>query len=485
MKKVYLLLLLVLFIYSHAVSQEIQWFYPWQNDLRKLIKVEENETLPILKNGSCFRILKISNFQGDRINGIIVFSNNVIIECYQIPVITNYTQYKILDLMLPIENNKKLNDGNRTKYFLLKFKGVQPSSENILIHISTNEKTYKLKKKIAVSKEEFVPKLDLNVWAYFDYNFLMEGVKNQVIDDLCKHHVTVLVIPNYVIPVVGNISQTKIQKLKDYLQGTQGKFKYYILYMGGFYKTENNMMTSQWKRNFPTWYHAVMQVFDELKIPAKQVMLYPIDEPAQQNIDKWISIYDYCRQIGVKNDFFITVSNRDAKEVARKSEYVQAHSGVVNLIKDVITNKKVNTILWIYETNFGSSRNNAAFSYLKMGIKASEYNASGIGIWNYADVKRASTEQDVTIFRKGKGTWEFQLSKPAYDYSLIYRKGNEIYSSIRWEALSYGLEENYWIDLHREENGIRKNKQLINKLLNNNDDHILKEWEDIKLSLIR
>lgn len=482
--RLFITLLISFLSYGCSSSQEIEWYYPWNNQINNITKVEQVETVPILLNGSNYRILKITSFKANNVNRITIFSNNSTVECFQLPIIKNYKKNQILDLIVPIKSEIIFEDKNSINFFLLKFKGIKPGNENITITISTDEKKYHIEKKISVSNDSFSPKLDLNVWAYFDYNFLVENIKNQIITDLHQHHVSTLVIPPYALPSTDNLSQDKIQKFRDYLKNTEGKFKYYILYLGGFQNTENNMMSTQWKYNFPMWYKSIIQVFNELNISLDKVLLYPIDEPRQNNTDKLINIYDYCKKIGIKNDFFVTLSNQGSEIVAKKVEYVQVHAGIPNLMKKVNSSKGNLTKIWIYETDFGESRNNEAYTYLKMGIKASYYSATGIGIWNYADTQSSITEQEIQKVKRGKATWELEPINPSGDYSLIYRKNDIIYSSLRWEALSYGIEENYWLDLHKKKFGVRLNKEIIAKLLKGNLESI-KEWEAIKCLLIK
>lgn len=485
MKKTVNVFILFLLIHSSIVNaKDIDIFYPWNNVVEKMTLASQNEIIPILQKGTNYRIVKIDNFKGNTINKIIVNSNLTKVDIYLLPIIRDYDNNRMLDLMIPIKLNEEITDNIPYKYFLLKFYGDKSGSETVNILLKTNKAKYNISTKVAVTQQEFISDMSLNVWAYFDYNFLLKGLKNQVISDLYQHKVNSIVIPPYALPNVENITKDKVNELRRYLQGTSNKFQYYLLYLGGFIDKENNMMTPQWKKNFPLWYKTVMSVFSEFNISKNKVLFYPIDEPHGQNIEKIFNMYDYLIQKKINMSFFCTIDNKSAMYLAKKLEYIQVLARKTEILEEINSIKGKKTKILIYESSkFSKSRNIIPLDYVKMGLKAYCYSADGIGIWNYADVSKLFTNKGLKEFEnKKKGSWEIEINNPGFDYSLIYRKGNILYSSIRWEALSYGLEDNFWLKLYEKKYGVSAGKKLVEQLLENRIN--LKQWEEMKLMLL-
>ena len=106
----------------------------------------------------------------------------------------NHENKNILDLIVPLSQNQKFNDTNKEKYFLLKFKTRKAGQENITITLSSEKKSYTYSKQIKTGNYTYKAPLSLNVFAYFDYNFLLKGLKTQVIQDLVNHDNNVLVL---------------------------------------------------------------------------------------------------------------------------------------------------------------------------------------------------------------------------------------------------------------------------------------------------
>lgn len=482
-KKNSLIVLLVFFNFSLCFSQTMEVYYPWDNDLRKLSQAEFSEEIPLLLNGSNYRIVKIKDFKGRRINKFAFKANNTKIEAFELPIIKNYQNNNILDLMIPLSSNMQLEGNQNDRYFLFKFIGTKPGRDVANLTITSDQSTYSVSLKTKTATLKSGQTMNLNVWSYFNYNYLVDNAKRQVIDDLVSHKVTALVIPPYVLPTVYNLSQEKLNQLRSYVQGTENKFQYYMLYFGGFHDRENDFMSAQWKKKFPIWYKQVTSVLNSVGIKNSQIVLYPIDEPNGVNVRKVQDIYSYARGLGINNKFFVTLSNVGSENLASFVEIVQVHSDIPNLINKVNSYKKPSTEIWIYETKFGSARSNTPLKYLGMGAKAYNHSAKGIGIWAYADVKTSMDNNNLRDFNRGVGTWNITPSKKYADYSLIYRRNNVIYSSLRWEALEQGMEENYWLKLYGNKIGKSQASKMSNKILSNRFNS--KEWETIKLNLIQ
>lgn len=118
----------------------------------------------------------------------------------------------------------------------------------------------------------------------------------------------------------------------------------------------------------------------------------------------------------------------------------------------------------------------------RIGIKAFLAKATGIGVWNYSDVKSAFDNVSINKFQSGKGSWEIASKDPVRDYSVIYRKNNIIYSSLRWEALAKGMQDIFYLEMYGRRHGENRATVLANNVLSNK--MTLGEWEAIKLNLL-
>ncbi|ATP57958.1 hypothetical protein CPT03_16560 [Pedobacter ginsengisoli] len=478
MKKILLLLCSFFFIES-SFAQKSNWYYPWNNRLDNLQKVKLNDVIPVLLSGSNYRLLAVNNLKGKRVEGINVLSKFASVKIYYLPLMTDYKNRNILDRMVPVEGSE-LQPYNKTQYFLVRFYGVKYGNETLKITINTDEDSCILTKEIKVSDIKFQNPLSLNVWAYFDYNFLTKGNKSKIVDDLISHNSNVLVIPPGLFPAVGNISEAGLSKLRGYLKGTNNRFKYYLLYLG-YNQNTKSVLTSSWKDSFLKWNKVVSNIFADLNIPAQNVLLYPYDEPKGNSVKTLSELYDWCRSENINNPFFATIGNYDAIPLAKKLEYLQVYSGSMEFVKKINELKKPTTALWLYEIPAGS-RNIMASLYQKIGIKAFSLNAMGIGAWNYADVNSAVGSLGLKQFSEGRGSWDISTKIPTSDNTLIYRKGNEIFSSLRWEALSYGMEEYAFLNIYKLNHGENLSNSLVNKLLSGAID--AKEWESIKYQVL-
>src|SRR5690606_33144968 len=115
--------------------------------------------------------------------------------------------------------------------------------------------------------------LNLNVWAYFDYDFLTKGIKQQVIDDLLCHKNNLLVIPPFHLPKVGkNIKEDGIKRLDNYLEGTLDKFAYYVLYLG-YDEKDQYVMSEEWRKYFVTWVGKINSFFKSNGITEDRVFI--------------------------------------------------------------------------------------------------------------------------------------------------------------------------------------------------------------------
>jgi hypothetical protein len=463
-----------------AITQNITWYYTWNNSINDLEKAHD-EKIPVLYNGSNYRIMKVEGFT-NQIDKIEIYSSNVSTEIFRLPIMEDYNRDLILDVMLPMsEKNTLINRRVTDQYFLVKFMGKQHGEDTVNFYIISEKQRFKTLKNIIVSNKPYYNKMNMNNWSYFDYSYQTRGLKNNVIADLVKHNSNVLVIPPAYIPSISSPNpKDQINKLIKYIQGTENKFDYYVLFLG--YTSEYSLvLTNNWKKNVPIWYKTISDIFESAGINSNKVIIYPYDEPKGANIERLSKVYDYFRSVGIKNKFFVTIGNVDAAKLAGKIEIIQVATHYEDRIEHVNLYRSKLSQIWLYEILAGSRNYNVKI-YHRLGFKAYKYNANGIGVWNYADSDKSFNESNRKNLAKSFGSWQIKASNPIRDYSLIYRKNNSLFSSIRWEALSYGMEETYWLSLFEETYGQDKCDTLVNDILSNKVTQ--KQWETVKFNLI-
>lgn len=219
-----------------------------------------------------------------------------------------------------------------------------------------------------------------------------------------------------------------------------------------------------------------MQVFEEQKVPLENVLLFPYDEPKTEQIQKLSSLYDHCRSVGIKNPFFVTVDSPEAAKVfVNKIEFIQMKPEFMKQVGNLNSKSR----LWTYQLIYGS-RDRQATEYRDMSITAFRHQAKGIGVWSYADIDRAVDQKGKSEFSRGSGTWDIDYSAGSAEYALIYRRYNDLFSSLRWEALSYGMEDYFWLQLYQNKFGMDKVQELLKTV----DRFSEKERDAFKLKLI-
>ena len=471
--KILILSFLIIF-FNCSSNQNTSWYYPWQNTYDRLESAPESEIVPALINGKNYRILRINNLNGKIFKGFNYKSQNSKVEIFQLPLMDDHAKNKIFDLIVPLRLGDSFQETQPDKFFLVTWEGSRSGKETVRFSLQTDRQTYQYSKTIKTANLIYTPSINLNVFAYFDYNFLLKDIKKKVIDDLIKHNTDVLVVPPAVLPNLAN-SDLNVDGLRNYLKGTENKFKYYILYFN-FNDSTIDLNSKSTKNTLPVWYSNMMKVFQEYNIIKDRVLLFPFDEPKKNQIDQLSRMYDSFRANGITNPFFVTIDTEIAgKALMNKVEFIQMKPEVLSLFKGV----NIKSEIWTYELIYGSRDRNAT-EYRNMSTRAYKNKAKGIGVWSYADIDRSVGQKGINEFSRGLGTWDINYESPSAEYSLIYRKGNQIFSSIRWEALSYGLEDYFWLDLHRKKFGNKEN----DRILNNIDKMSEREREELKLKTI-
>lgn len=460
----------------------VSWFYPWETNLNKLI-TDKSEFIPINRGSKNYRIVKIDNFNGSIIKSVQFNNDGLGITLSELPVLKNYHGNTIVDVVLPIKTNQKLENSISTtaKYFLISLKGLTSGRRDFSITLTTDKASYTIKNTAVVSKYVYSQSISLNTWPYFDYNFMLKGAKSSMIDNLQSLGANVLVIPPYVLPHVTDKSRPN--NLIDYLNGAKNNFNYYIIYFGGFQAKPNNFCSATWYASYPAWIKNLTAEMNALGIRQDQILLYPIDEPKGENIGKLDQIISFSKKNGITNNFFSTAENNMALDKMSAVNYGQLHTGQGNLESSKVRSRASgNKNTWIYETRFGRSREQSPVSYLRLGWKASLLGATGIGMWNFCDVRDAYSSQQQNQILQGTASWNIMPQNPGYDSSIIYRRGNVLFSSIRGLALSSALEEVFWLKLYRSKNGATATNSLLNNLISGSLDY--SDLETIKCKLI-
>lgn len=470
-------LLILLLAVGCSTQSKSQWFYMWENSTDRLEAAPGNEKVPVLINGKTYRIIKIENFQGNTVRNITVSSAPALkVEVEYLPVISNFKNQQIVDLVMPIQKNAPLyNAGSRDKYFLVSFSGVRNGENTVKIDIESNRKKYSFSTAAMVAAERYTQQAALNVFAYFDYNFILKDMKQQVITDLAAHQNNVLVIPPMGMPDILN-PNPDFSVMSQYLKGATGKFEYYILYHNLTSRNINfNDATVQ--RSVKNWYQKANAFFKSAGISSDRVLIFPFDEAKGKDINKILNAKKVFRSLGIDNPFYASVDNVQAgQQLLSKVEYLQLLPEVLAKLNTSGTTSK----LWTYQLTYGS-RDRKPEEYRQMGLTAFRNGATGIGVWSYSDVSVAADNSNISDFKRGKGTWEMKYKAPSAEYSLIYRLENNIYPTLRWKALSYSLEEYYWLNLYRQKMGTAKSRTLLNRV----SAMPASEWEQLKLSLIK
>ncbi|WP_312742980.1 hypothetical protein [Sphingobacterium multivorum] len=485
MKIKFCILMLLIFATScHTIfaQADVSWFYPWETNLNKLVS-DKSDFIPINQNGKNYRIIRIDRFSGATVKSVQSLNNSIDVSISELPIFKNYLGNNIIDVVLPIKTNHQLDNtiSTTSRYFLIQLRGVSPGRSDFGIILTTDKASYTIKHKAVIGKNKYTRSTNLNTWPYFDYNFMLQGTKSSMIDNLKSLGANVLVIPPYVLPHITDKSRPS--NLIDYLSGAKNKFNYYIIYFGGFQAKSNNFCSTTWYTSYPAWIKNLTSEMNALGIRQDQILLYPIDEPKGENIGKLDQIISFSKKNGITNSFFSTAENNMALDKMTAIKYGQLHTGQGNLENAKVRSRaSSNNNTWIYETRFGKSREQSPVNYLRLGWKASLLGATGIGMWNFCDVRDAYSSGQQKQILQGTPSWNIIPQNPGYDNSIVYRKGSKLYSSIRGLALSSALEEVFWLKLYRNKNGASATNNLLNNLISGNSDY--SDLETIKCKLI-
>lgn len=475
--KFYITFLLIVFAFHLSpLKAQNDLFYINENQVSNLIK-DNNISIITARNGISYRILRINLESSQNFVDISYTSKKSIIDFFHLPIVKTISNNYALDVIIPMKKDYYLKKG--LNYFLIKINGKEPGSESINVNLKLSKQVISKKLNLVISKDGFSKSSLMNVWSYFDYNFLVRGVKSQVLRDLRSHNVKSIVIPPYVLPDVNNLKNEKIVQLNEYVKGANG-FKYYLIYFGGFKNNKNEFLSKKWRENYKTWLLEIYKILKKNNIEEENIYLYPFDEPSGNNVQILKELVGFTKTIYPNAKFFGTISEMDATSSVKYLNIVQVHSDIPGLMEMVLNSNSNKSAIWLYETRFPNAVSNAPQKYINLAYKMIKYNIEGFGVWSYADAKHENS----TVLDKGKASWDivWKNNSKNFNNSLIYRKGNVVYSSLRWEALSYGNYEVFWFNLLKKKYGETRYLNYAKSLLNGSID--INAWEKFKLNLI-
>ncbi|MGO3653842.1 MAG: hypothetical protein ACTJFN_05675 [Sphingobacterium sp.] len=477
---VYLVFFVTIISIRSAYAQQINWFSPWENKISNINSLPSQDIIPILNNGKNYRVLEIKDVSNISIKSIEAFSNKANVSIYYLPVVKDYRKNNILDVILPLDALYK--EKRSAKFYLLfVLEGKNQGTGTVNVSVKTEQKEIKLSTPVIVSKPLNIETINLNVWAYFDSDFITKGVKQQVITDLIEHGNDFLVIPPKAIPkILGTLTSSDVDKFKEYLKGTENKFKYYSLFLG--YTSDVKIKDVQWKKAFVEWTKKMNQLFMEMGVPEERVLLYLFDEPNEKLMSSLKEFRTWCKSEGIENPFYVTVGGAERKKALQYTkdiEFVHVARDLVNQLESIRKNNKSKYLTY---WAVGSSRNIALNRYRFLGFEAYSNDLEGVGVWQYSDMTRAfkSKRQSMSA---NSNTWTMNVDIPGRDYSLVYRSGSNIRSSLRWEALSFGKEEYKYLELIEEIYGIDNARSLSGKVLTG--EISIKDWEQYKVGVLK
>lgn len=464
-----LFVILYCLIMFEGFSQTFSWYFPWENKIKNLV-IDDLDEVPLNNYGKNYRILKITSAKPFDVKSIKFKSDKIKIDAFSLPVRNGN-----IDVLIPLSSNLNYS---KEAYFLFKFESEYSGKYNIKINVDFGRSLSTISRIINVSSFKNNNNVNINVFSYLGYNYLVKNLNSQVVQDLVNHKINTIIIPPYAIPELKGNSSTFI-KLDRYLNELGNNFENYAIYLGGFQSKKSNILSVEWRRDFPQWFIKIKEVFKKNGIPISKIYLYPFDEPTDQNIELAEEFINYLKSNKINCKTFLTLHKEGGHKLALKYDLIQVHMRNPKVLSDVIKSGKNSSNVLNYETNVASGNDFNPRKYLDLAISAAKFNLGGYGIWSYADAKR----NDLTEFNKGLGTWEYNHNKSKGDYynSLIQRKGNKLFSTLRWEAFYFGIDEMNWLRKLKINRGSQYQIQIINRLLSRSLS--TKDWEKLKLVL--
>lgn len=362
---------------------------------------------------------------------------------------------KVPDALIPLNENTIIESGN-SGLFIFKITGTKGGRINSTINIRSARRIIHAKISGIIldlfSSNEH--KLNAINWAYLHYPMLVNR-KSEVIMDLEQHHINTIVIPPAVIPRMGN----NYQPFVNYIESFRN-IQYILLFTNYSdiknYRQFGVWMSPEFKSNFITWYHKLMNILLALGFTNSQIYLYPYDEVHGEDIAKFKEFARWVKTIVPEIKIYATLANKNA------IDNIMPLTDIAQIISNMEFSPTLpNHEIWIYSTESSARLLSPYLYYRIMAWKAFLNNISGVGFWNYADEgmgKQLNLPSDSWV-------------NPSNSYSVIYDgPGKEIFSSRRWEAFRLGIEDYSILQAYSKKYGVGNTKKLVKQVVDNPQD---------------
>lgn len=402
-----------------------------------------------VKGTTSWITLKIENGTEKPIATNLVSDLDAEYNLYEVSKIVTRKSKFLYDPLIPVAPNTDIAfKGKESKIFVLELTNVEKTKTGGCVYLSAGGSALNISldvKDIGVN-EQFKRGLNfgVNVWSYYSYPFYKN--KEQAIkNDLSNHYVNVLPIAGWSIGDLSNIKEDELRRQLTY-RNKDDKVLLFINHRG-ILSNPGDYLKESWYNRFFSWYDKVYKIIKDSGVDESQIYLYPYDEIRENEIPYFNSFAKEVKKRRPSSRFFMTIF---------RSSTMAKIEVPVDIQQVVITNNDLASIkakdtFWIYDIMDDSKEVPADARFRALGWKAYFYGATGVGFWNYADVKGASL-------------WDDNDGDRA-DYHAVYDQGNNVIPSLRWQAFKQGVEDYYILKKVESKIGASQLKNMISPLI--------------------
>ena len=382
----------------------------------------------------------------------------------------------VFDIIEPISKDEILLSPDKFIVFTLEWRTI----ENNTITLQLNEKSlgnfYTAEIKSKIFSPRTSEKLSQVLWDYSIDTPIWNNinvVKNFLRTDL---GLDTHVIHQSLIPqpkINGPWDKETAIKLKNEINNFKDTKKL-IFFLGWAPNTRpkwlspnSNIPETKQKIILEKWLTKLTSLTKQLGLNYDQWLLFPIDEPDGGNKLKMLKkIIKLINNIDPNINFYVNPSysrkngNIDDEDLKELNNYVSVWQPNIKLLERYNPSffKRLNKPWWIYKVpQYPAKSANLWSDYGRIGIKAWQLGAQGVGLWSLSRVRNSSAWND------------FDGEEP--DWATVYETKNSILPSRRLRAYMMGNSEYYllsYIDnLHNKStscslslNKLRKSKTL-------------------------
>lgn len=392
--------------------------------------------------------LQVYNGDKTAVSSSLVVDLPVDYNLYEINKVVTRKSKFVFDPLIPVERDAKFTlSSNESKIFLLEISNAQKSKGNGSVSFSSGRKLMidLDAKKIGID-EQFKKDLNLgvNVWSYYSYPFY-KGREASIKKDLESHYVNVLPIAGWSIGDLVNIKEKELRDQLSYRK--QGDKVLLFLNHRGILLNPGDYLKESWFNRFLSWYDKVYEVLESAGVESDNVYLYPYDEIRDDEIPYFNTFVNELKVKRPKTKFFMTIF---------RSSTISKIDVPVDIQQVVVTNNDLSALkikgdFWIYDIMDDSKEVSAVSRFRALAWKAYFSSATGVGFWNYADLK-------------GESLWNDNDGDRA-DYHAVYDIGAEVIPSLRWQAFKKGIEDYYILKKIESKVGASKLKASMAPLM--------------------